>query len=376
MKPKNLNIKLKHLNMKLKHLLIAVVVLAAVHAKASVYDVSGTWEGGNGKYVIIQLKEGNIAIDSTMVVDGKFRMSAPFQGVKEVVFKAGGGSRSFLLEEAPVLVTCTSIEREGREPRVDVVLTGSLDQDIYAMHQSVKMAEMIMTLGLAFASEDRKDTITQVYLAILARSQHVFDSLITNYPDHMASTLIIIDQGNDWGLEKTETMFNKLTPRIQETANGQRIKSMIELMKSLVAGAIAPDFTLTDKNGNQVSISDFRGKYLILDFWGSWCGPCIRTHPKMVEKYNKYRGDSFEILGLASERVNDNVAWLAAIEKGGLEWPQANLKTNANGQELLNAFNVRNFPTKILLNPEGKIAGTWIGRLDEMYEMLEEIFGM
>ncbi len=143
-----------------------------------------------------------------------------------------------------------------------------------------------------------------------------------------------------------------------------------EKAKKLQASGIdAPDFTLNDINGKPFSLSSLRGKYVVIDFWGSWCGWCIKGMPKMKEYYEKYKG-KFEILGVD---CNDTEAkWKAAVEKHQLPWIHV---YNPKGSDVLGKYAIQGFPTKIVVGPDGKIVKTIVGEDPAFYTLLDEVLG-
>ena len=131
---------------------------------------------------------------------------------------------------------------------------------------------------------------------------------------------------------------------------------------------LAPDFTLNDLSGKPLTLSSLRGKYVILDFWGSWCGWCIKGFPRMKEYYQKYAG-TFEILGID---CNDPEAkWKAAVEKYELPWLHV---YNTRDSKVLEQYEIQGFPTKIIVGPDGKIVKTIIGEDPAFYTYLDELF--
>ena len=131
---------------------------------------------------------------------------------------------------------------------------------------------------------------------------------------------------------------------------------------------LAPDFTLNDLSGKPLTLSSLRGKYVILDFWGSWCGWCIKGFPQMKEYYQKYAG-KFEILGID---CNDPEAkWKAAVEKYELPWLHVYCPRDSN---VLDLYEIQGFPTKIIVGPDGKIVKTIIGEDPAFYTFLDELF--
>ncbi|MBP3252414.1 MAG: AhpC/TSA family protein [Prevotella sp.] len=134
-------------------------------------------------------------------------------------------------------------------------------------------------------------------------------------------------------------------------------------------GVSAPDFALNDLQGKPLKLSSLRGKYVVLDFWGAWCGWCIKGFPEMKRYYEKYKG-KFEILGID---CNDTEAkWRAAVEKYQLPWLHV---YNPRDSRLLEDYGIQGFPTKIILSPEGKIVKTIVGEDPAFYTQLDELFG-
>ena len=131
----------------------------------------------------------------------------------------------------------------------------------------------------------------------------------------------------------------------------------------------APDFTLEDINGNALSLSSLKGKYVILDFWGSWCGWCIRGIPSMKEYYAKYAG-KFEILGIDCNETQEK--WKAAVKKYELPWLHVYCTRESN---VFIDYAIEGFPTKIVVGPDGNIVKTIIGEDPAFYEFLDELFG-
>ena len=130
----------------------------------------------------------------------------------------------------------------------------------------------------------------------------------------------------------------------------------------------APDFTLDDINGNPLTLSSLRGKYVILDFWGSWCGWCIKGFPQMKEYYQKYSG-KFEILGID---CNDTKArWKAAVEYYELPWLHVYCPRRS---QIFTDYAIEGFPTKVIIDPKGNIVDIIIGEDPAFYTLLDQLF--
>lgn len=142
-----------------------------------------------------------------------------------------------------------------------------------------------------------------------------------------------------------------------------------EAAKKQEAGLEAPDFTLTDINGTPLTLSSLRGKYVVLDFWGSWCVWCIKGFPQMKEYYAKYKG-KFEILGIDCNDTEDK--WKEAVKKHEVPWLHVYCPEDATVQA---DYGITGYPTKIIIGPDGKIVKTIVGEDPAFYSLLDDLFG-
>jgi peroxiredoxin len=149
----------------------------------------------------------------------------------------------------------------------------------------------------------------------------------------------------------------------------KQVNQQFQDIKKLALGSIAPDFTLPDSTGQPISLSSFRGKYLFLDFWASWCQPCRRDNPRYLSIYNEFSNDNFEILGVSFDRKREN--WLKAIENDGLKWAHVS-DLQYFDSEMIELYNITNVPTTFLLDPDGKIIAKNI-HPEELKKILFEI---
>lgn len=167
-------------------------------------------------------------------------------------------------------------------------------------------------------------------------------------------------------------LFNGLSKRLQETVTGREFKALIDKKQALAIGKTAPDFTQNDVNDQPVSLTDFRGKYVLIDFWASWCVPCRAENPTLVAAYERYKEKGFDILGVSLDRPGKREDWLKAIEKDGLTWTNvSDLKFWENEVAVL--FGIKSIPQNFLLNREGIIIATDL-RGGSLLEKLDELF--
>ncbi len=150
----------------------------------------------------------------------------------------------------------------------------------------------------------------------------------------------------------------------------ENLDAHMEKLGKTRVGEVAPDFTMKDTAGNDVSLSDLRGNHVLIDFWASWCSPCRRANPHVVEIYKEFSPKGFEILGVSFD--NNKEAWIQAIHDDNLTWYHvSDLKgwQNAVGQK----YGIRSIPHTILIDPEGKIIMNQFTH-EELREKMEEIY--
>lgn len=166
-------------------------------------------------------------------------------------------------------------------------------------------------------------------------------------------------------------LFNKLDKGIQHTATGIKTKATLNKFDLVSIGRSAPLFSAPDTSGKNISLLDFRGKYVLLDFWASWCGPCREENPTVVKAYQKYRTKNFEILSVSLDQSGKRDAWLKAIHDDGLIWQHVSDLKFWNS-EVAQLYAVRSIPQNFLIDPKGKIIAVNL-RGEELNKKLAEL---
>lgn len=167
-----------------------------------------------------------------------------------------------------------------------------------------------------------------------------------------------------------EPVYDALSEALKSSDQGKELAARIAAARNIVMGAAAPVFTQNDINGQPVSLKDRKGKYLLVEFWASWCGPCRAENPNLLQQYTQYKDKGFDILGVSLD--DDKTKWAKAIEMDGMPWTQVSDLKGWNN-EIGRLYGVRAVPASILLNPEGKIIGINL-RGESLNKKLEELF--
>jgi peroxiredoxin len=212
------------------------------------------------------------------------------------------------------------------------------------------------------------------YKALQNEQRNMLKTFISANPDSYLSLLALTSvSGPSPDVAEVEPLFNSLSDELKNSDQGRQLRYSLDNLKITAIGSIAPDFIQNDVNGKPVQLSSFRGKYVLIDFWASWCGPCRQENPNVVRTYHKYKGKNFTVLGVSLDKETAKDAWLAAIKSDGLEWTQvSDLKYWNNMAATL--YGVHAIPQNFLIDPQGKIVAKNL-RGDALDDKLQELLG-
>lgn len=199
-------------------------------------------------------------------------------------------------------------------------------------------------------------------------------AFVENNPDSYIALRLFRGKMNlESDLSGAESQYNKFSSEVKASDLGKDIGEEINWHKKTGIGQMALDFTQQDVNDKPVKLSDFRGKYVLLDFWASWCVPCRKENPNIVREYETYKDKNFTVLGVSLDDLEGKQAWLDAIAKDGLNWTQlSDLQGFKNA--VAKMYNVTSVPSNWLIDPTGKIIARNL-RGKALGEKLAEVLG-
>ena len=199
---------------------------------------------------------------------------------------------------------------------------------------------------------------------------------IRNNPDSYIAVMKLAEHYIWFDENETEDIYSRFPANLKGNSYGRIIAQRLKRSQDFRIGMPAKNFEKKDMNGKTVSLEELRGKYVLLDFWGSWCAPCRASHPHLKELYEKYK-KQVVFINVAQENVKDqNEArklWKTAVKEDGLTWTQILNNEGRETCDMIRLFNIYSFPTKVLIAPNGIVVARMVGGLVDAGEVLEKL---
>jgi peroxiredoxin len=207
---------------------------------------------------------------------------------------------------------------------------------------------------------------------IIVKKTAIDFAYIKGHPNSYLSLLSLIWHTTSEPIGKVDTAFNSLSKPLQETNLGLAIAKNLDRRKTILVGGKAPDFTAPDTTGTNISLSSFKGKYVLVDFWASWCKPCRAENPNVVKAFETYKDKNFTILGVSLDKDDDREKWVKAINDDHVgSWTQVS-ELKSWRSEVVGLYNLKSIPQNVLIDPKGVIIAKNL-RGEELQQKLSEI---
>ena len=343
---------------KIAFTLLSVVLLSTACSQQGEYTVTGTIEGLEGRIMLLTLNEEGdfVPVDSAEVTDGTFTFTGSVPGAQMARMTIDGRpGPSFFLENAEITI-------EGKADSLrEAVISGSSTQDI--MNGINKKMTAI--------GKEMQPIIADYRAAQQANDSETMKKALERYNELSEKRLSLVKEeakensANAVGpyFVYRQLRYDLTVPEMQEWARGftgaarktvyySLLQETISTLENVAVGKVAPDFEMENPEGKMIKLSDFRGKYLLIDFWASWCGPCRKENPNVVKLYKEVQGKDFDILGVSLD--NSREAWLKGIEEDGLIWSHVS-DVKGWDNRVAKLYGVSSIPHTVLLDKEGVI---------------------
>ncbi|MFH7017324.1 redoxin domain-containing protein [Flavobacterium sp. FlaQc-47] len=357
-------------------------VITSCSNKGDGYTINGKFTNLKNGMVYLEFEDGaKKTKDSAEIKDGQFTFQGKVEEPLLYSIKLKGakeGGPLFILDNETI-----SFEAD-KDSIFNAKFSGAMQDSIYKSFYKnefknvshiagplYKLSDSLTKNGKVKLVGEQKAMMDKRWLELQNLADKMTDKFIVENKDKVASALIIEERLLSYGTpEQVKKYYGILTPQIQKSKYGKRLKAAIDIEDRTAPGTTAPQFSQTDVNGKIVKLSDYKGKYVLVDFWASWCGPCRKENPNVVAAYKKYHDKGFDVLGVSLDDKKN--LWQKAIEKDGLTWTHiSDLKGWKNEVGIL--YGVKLVPTNFLIGPDGKIVAKNL-REEALHAKLEEIF--
>ena len=385
----------------------ALVLFLAGFAQQDSLTIRGTLKGHGNEKINLTLIGGNTNLGNYSVkaendvfqirvkkqqqpVLAKLQSQTQIESTKKPVVTSDGKTRLLpsysVFLDFIVFTSDLSINGNLKDLPYAKVKGDKLNEDFSRLKKSTEKLERrgeVLRKSVSELKESdsvERGKLLKEYSAISSKQRDIQKKFIADNPKSFVSLLLLSRMETQYTAGDYEKAYNHLADDYKYTSLAKGIDMRNKAFAPTAPGKPAIPFARKDKDGKEINIADYKGRVVLLDFWGSWCAPCRSTHPHLKELYARYKDKGFEIIAIADEKAKtleaQRTAWLGAIEKDGITWVHILNNDGVEQQNIVKDYRVGEFPTKILLDKEGKILLRIAGSGgDDIDKALEKIYG-
>ncbi|HET8859736.1 redoxin domain-containing protein [Marivirga sp.] len=368
----------------LKNSAIAIFTALFLIACGDTEEKTGTTISGvvenpqdQGVIVLAKISAGKREVIDTLYLDAKNTFETTLETNAPEFYQLNFYNNqvaTLIVHDKDLEIVADGANRNGK-----MEITGSKDMEYMSQLQDImkRQNEEVQEIDKEFRAarnakdEEKMKNIQDDFLLMQERKKEDIKKQVEQMLPSLAAIQAMNFFNPNEDFEFMKSVADKIASEHPKSEMAIFFKNQMDEMAKISVGAVAPNFTMPTPEGKEVSLTDFRGEYVLVDFWAAWCKPCRQENPNIVDAYNKYKGYGFQILGVSLDRKRED--WLKAIEADNLAWTQVS-ELQFWSTPVVQEYKIQGIPFSVLIDPEGKIVAKNL-RGDRLHEKLEEIYG-